>query len=142
MAFVVTVTPSVKPGMSKIKKFTANLLLMWNLGKLENSPNEILILDFEWVRLYSKKTPGFYPWVGKIPWRRAWQPTSVFFLRIPMDRGAWWATVQSIGSQRVGHDRSDLVHMHGQCHGHRMILRIWNSLFWHKEEEVISYKNA
>ena len=20
----------------------------------------------------------FYPWVGKIPWRRAWQPTSVF----------------------------------------------------------------
>ena len=47
MAFVFTVTPSVKPGMNKIKKFTANLLLMWNLGKLENSPNEILILDFE-----------------------------------------------------------------------------------------------
>ena len=22
--------------------------------------------------------PGFYPWVGKIPWRRAWQPTPVF----------------------------------------------------------------
>ena len=22
---------------------------------------------------------GFNPWVGKIPWRRAWQPTSVFF---------------------------------------------------------------
>ena len=21
---------------------------------------------------------GFNPWVGKIPWRRAWQPTSVF----------------------------------------------------------------
>ena len=21
---------------------------------------------------------GFDPWVGKIPWRRAWQPTSVF----------------------------------------------------------------
>ena len=21
---------------------------------------------------------GFYPWVGKIPWRRRWQPTSVF----------------------------------------------------------------
>ena len=21
---------------------------------------------------------GFVPWVGKIPWRRAWQPTSVF----------------------------------------------------------------
>ena len=22
--------------------------------------------------------PGFNPWVGKIPWRKAWQPTSVF----------------------------------------------------------------
>ena len=22
--------------------------------------------------------PGFHPWVGKIPWRRAWQPTPVF----------------------------------------------------------------
>ena len=21
---------------------------------------------------------GFYPWVGKIPWRRKWQPTPVF----------------------------------------------------------------
>jgi len=21
---------------------------------------------------------GFYPWVRKIPWRRKWQPTSVF----------------------------------------------------------------
>ena len=24
--------------------------------------------------------PGFDPWVGKIPWRRKWQPTSVFLL--------------------------------------------------------------
>ena len=24
---------------------------------------------------------GFDPWVGKIPWRRAWQPTPVFMLR-------------------------------------------------------------
>ena len=22
--------------------------------------------------------PGFNPWVGKIPWRRAWEPTPVF----------------------------------------------------------------
>ena len=22
--------------------------------------------------------PGFYPWFGKIPWRRKWQPTPVF----------------------------------------------------------------
>ena len=24
--------------------------------------------------------PGFYPWVGKTPWRREWQPTPVFLL--------------------------------------------------------------
>ena len=24
------------------------------------------------------RTPGFNPWVGKIPWRRAWQLTPVF----------------------------------------------------------------
>ena len=24
------------------------------------------------------KRHGFNPWVGKIPWRRAWQPTPVF----------------------------------------------------------------
>ena len=38
------------------------------------------------VRIYLQcRRPGFDPWVGKIPWRRAWQPTPVFW-RIPMDR--------------------------------------------------------
>ena len=37
-----------------------------------------------WLRWLKKKSrlqcrrPGFDPWVGKIPWRRAWQPTPVF----------------------------------------------------------------
>ena len=35
---------------------------------------------------------GFYPCVGKILWRRAWQLTPVFAERTPMDRNAWWAT--------------------------------------------------
>ena len=38
-------------------------------------------------RLPSRRT-GFDPWVRKIPWRRAWQPTPVFLLENPMDRGA------------------------------------------------------
>ena len=45
----------------------------------------------------------FNPWVGKIPWGRAWQPTPVF---LPGESP--WTEVpgrlQSIGSQRVGHD--------------------------------------
>ena len=38
---------------------------------------------------------GFSPWVGKIPWRRAWQPTPVF---IPgwMGRGAWRTIVHRV----------------------------------------------
>ena len=36
----------------------------------------------------------FDSWTGKIPWRRKWQPTSVFLPGESMDRGA-----QSMGSQ-------------------------------------------
>ena len=43
------------------------------------------------------KTCGFDPWVGKIPWRRKWQPTPVFLPR------------QSHG-QRSSVDYSPLVH--------------------------------
>ena len=44
--------------------------------------------------------PGFDPWVGKIPWRRKWQPTPVF---LPREfHRAWQA--QSMGSQRGGHN--------------------------------------
>ena len=25
-----------------------------------------------------RKRPGFQPWVGKIPWKRQWQPTPLF----------------------------------------------------------------
>ena len=42
------------------------------------------------------KRHGFNPWVNKIPRRRAWQPTPVFLLKNPMDRGAWWATIQRV----------------------------------------------
>jgi len=39
---------------------------------------------------------GFDPWVGKIPWRRKWQPTPVFLLGNPRHRGAWQATVPGV----------------------------------------------
>ena len=47
------------------------------------------------------KKRGFNPWVGKIPWRRAWQSTPVF-----LPRESPWTEepgrLQSIRSQRVG----------------------------------------
>ena len=49
----------------------------------------------------------FNPWVGKIPWRRAWQPTAVFLPGESLEKGAW-----SIGSQRIRHDWIDLTCTH------------------------------
>ena len=50
-----------------------------------------------------QETPQFYSWVGKIPWRRAWQSTPVVLpgesLRTEEPGG-----LQSLGSQRVGRD--------------------------------------
>ena len=48
----------------------------------------------------------FDPWVGKIPWRRAWQPTPVFLPWTEEPGG-----LQSLGSQWVEHDWSDWEHM-------------------------------
>ena len=44
----------------------------------------------------------FQPWVGKIPRRRAWQPTPVFSPENPVDRGAWWATVRGVRKSQTG----------------------------------------
>ena len=42
------------------------------------------------------------PWIGKIPWMRAWQAIPVFFVwRIPMDRGAWQARVNGVAESRI-----------------------------------------
>ena len=38
----------------------------------------------------------FHPWVRKIPWRRKWQPTSVFLPGKFHRQRAWWATVHGV----------------------------------------------
>jgi len=47
------------------------------------------------------KRCGFSPWVGKIPWRRAWKPTPYSCLENPMGRGAWWAMVNRIAKSQT-----------------------------------------
>ena len=58
------------------------------------------------------KRRGFDPWVGKIPWRKAWQLTPVFLPGEPPwtkdPGGLQW----SIGLQRVRHDWSNLARTH------------------------------
>ena len=57
-----------------------------------------------WVRVCLQcGRPEFNPWVGKIPWRRKWQTTPVFLTwKIPWIEEP--GGLQSMGSQRVGHD--------------------------------------
>ena len=68
------------------------------------------------IRLQCRR-PGFNPWVGKIPWRREWQPTPVF---LPGE-STWTEEpggLQSIGSQRVRRGWAT-KHTHislSQCH--------------------------
>ena len=53
------------------------------------------------------------PWVGKIPWRRAWQPTPIF---LPGE-SPWTEQpggLQSIGSQRVGHTQLKWFSIHAR----------------------------
>ena len=47
--------------------------------------------------------PRFKPWVGKIPWRRKWQPSPVF-LPGESPQTEEPGGLQSMGSQRVGCD--------------------------------------
>ena len=60
------------------------------------------------------KRHRFDPWVGKIRWRRAWQPTLVFLPEGSMDRGAWQASVRG-----VSQSRKQLSHTAHMCAEHR-----------------------
>ena len=81
----------------------------------------------EWGR------PWFDPWVGKIPWRRKWQPTPVLLPgeshggRSLVGYSPWgcrvghdWATSLSLSLGRRAHVNEDLVHAgwHATCWGH------------------------
>ena len=43
------------------------------------------------------KRHEFHPLFGKIPWRKAWEPTPVFLPRKSYGQRSWWATVHRMG---------------------------------------------
>ena len=57
-------------------------------------------------RCLQRRRHRFDPWVGKIPWRRAWH-SSILAWRIPWPEEP--GRLQSIESQRVWHNSSDLA---------------------------------
>ena len=63
------------------------------------------------------KKHGFDPWAGKIPRRRAWQPTPVFFAwRIPWTEEP--GGLQSLGSHKVLNDCNNFKN--ARTHAHRV----------------------
>ena len=60
------------------------------------------------------KICSFDPWVRKIPWRRAWQPTPVFLPGESHGQSIPKSRLWSIRLQRVSQDWSDLAHTHAQ----------------------------
>ena len=71
----------------------------------------VLILACDWASLVAQRAKNLpavqetqvQSWARKIPWRKAWLPTSLFLAwRIPWTEET--GGLQSMGSQRVGHD--------------------------------------
>ena len=70
------------------------------------------VTELNWTQ-WNTRDSGWIPRSGRSPWRRAWQSTPVF---LPGE-SPWTEEpggVQSIGSQRVRHNWSDLAHTHTQ----------------------------
>ena len=68
--------------------------------------------------------PGFDPWVGKIPWRRKWQPTPVF---LPGESHGWRSLV---GYSPRGCKESDTTEwLHFTSLHHNLYLSIYPSVY-------------
>ena len=48
-----------------------------------------------------RKRRGFSPWVGKIPWRRAWQPTPVFLPGESHGQRSQWARANKVAKSQT-----------------------------------------
>ena len=66
------------------------------MGQLGGTSQVTLVVKNLPANAGRHKRPGFDPWVGKIPWRRACNPLQYSCLENPMDRGAWWAMVHRV----------------------------------------------
>ena len=74
--------------VSRLAKMFVLTSLQKNLNQLFGQPNISSLISTTWVfpgvsdgkesACSVGDPPGFDPWVGKIPWRREWQPILVF----------------------------------------------------------------
>ena len=68
-------------------------------------PLDLLCPKALWVKnpptVQETQETGFDPWLGKIPWRRKWQPTPIFLPGKSRDRGVWQATGHGVAKSRM-----------------------------------------
>ena len=69
----------------------ASVTLSGNLQNQSLSKGHLLLLQCA-----SDRRPGFDPWARKIPGEGNGNPLQYSCLENPMDRGAWWTTVQGV----------------------------------------------
>ena len=69
---------------------------------------------------------GFDPWVGKIPWRRAWQPTPVV---LP---GEFHGQRSLVGYSPWGHKESDTDEglTHTNCDNTSHFIEVFENYMW------------
>ena len=69
------------------------------------APSEDSIRQKRWGRTTCQgrrcRRRGSHPGVGKIPWRRKWQPTPAFSSEEPHGQRAWWATVPGVAKSQT-----------------------------------------
>ena len=96
--------------------FTFLIFFLWGVFSL-------IILYFKIIRFYT----GFDSWVGKIPWRRKWQPPPVI---LPGKSHGWRSLAGTVHGGHKELDMTERLHFHFQ-----ILYSIYNSgpqPFWHQ----------
>ena len=96
--------PSLNPSRGHSKYFIFfSCFRSYFIDALQNTASQVfLVVKNPPANAGRHKSPRFNPWVRKIPWRRKWQPSLVFLPGVPRTEGP--EGLQSMGSQKVGHD--------------------------------------
>ena len=69
-------------------------------------PEKASLVAQRWRICLQCRRPGFNPWIKKIPWRRSWQPTTIF-LPGESHGGAWYATIHRVTES----DTTEQIHL-------------------------------
>ena len=70
----------------QVKSHRSVIYVLRKRAELQTTRKNLMKLPTQWASLVARwkriclqcRRPGFDPWVGKIPWRRKWQPTPIF----------------------------------------------------------------